>query len=91
MTMKKLINFTSNHPDLMRIPFKIAPHLWCYSFPIITSLAYFYPVLSGKKIISRMILFTYKGNVMPTIKNRKPLVRKSTGQIPFSVECPHIT
>jgi hypothetical protein len=55
----------------MRIPFKkIAPHIGVIFIFIITSLAYFYPVLSGKKLYQNDIV-QYKGNARQLIENRE--------------------
>ncbi|WP_194850440.1 YfhO family protein [Nonlabens antarcticus] len=55
----------------MRISFKkIAPHLVVLLIFIITSLAYFYPVLSGKKLYQNDIV-QYKGNARQLIETRE--------------------
>ena len=48
---------------------KIVPHLAVFVLFIITSLAYFYPVLSGKKLYQNDIV-QYKGNARQLIENR---------------------
>ncbi|BAO56450.1 YfhO family protein [Nonlabens marinus] len=55
----------------MRISFKkIAPHIVVLLIFIIASLAYFFPVLSGKKLYQNDIV-QYKGNARQLIENRE--------------------
>ena len=49
---------------------KILPHLAVFAIFIIASLAYFYPVLSGKKLYQSDIV-QYKGNARQLIENRE--------------------
>ncbi|KQC33702.1 membrane protein [Nonlabens sp. YIK11] len=49
---------------------KIIPHLAVFVIFIIASLAYFYPVLSGKKLYQNDIV-QYKGNARQLIENRE--------------------